>query len=546
MALTCLLTLMIFVLLELLCFVPQQNSGWRLPLLNAHHVQATSTVDSRCELLGAFMSLLILRWASSTLLSPLKTAVFHCDNKWVISHSNSLLISLPEKQWQADLIQHIKYLSFSLQLKVTWEWVECHAVQHKDWVLCTGAECFNDQADLLAKMALQNAISCKIAYEGDFTFEMLSLKIGGQLVCGSLCHTLQGHWGYSVAKALFVKKKIIQQENFFLVWWEGVTAAMSLYPKMYHAWLTQHVSEFCGNNVLQYYWSKGTHSPKCNFCADHDEYTTHICQCHDPGQVKMFQITVQEVSNWIMRTLWHTDISLLGRSYCLGRGLIMMESCVDCNNEALLTVAQGGTALSKREYQAYGYLQLLPSSPYLVHGYQMHHGEKSSLSNFEQWIYRNSLLYYWGQDSLTISEHHNSSNRIEEYLYKPWIYTSLTLGHRFLGPQDQPNVLSITVACKYGHSAGSNKIGCRRKSHRRTTRTFFQDTVWLSRVMIFCHLLGQIQILLVQLDQSPAGLKCCHRLLPVMTILQYAAALTLQDWKRKTKAMSAYLSHHIV
>ena len=52
---------------------------------------------------------------------------------------------------------------------------------------------------------------------------------------------------------------------------------MTCYPKMYRVWLTKHVSDFCGNNVQLYYWSKGTHSPKCEFCGMEDEYTMHIC-----------------------------------------------------------------------------------------------------------------------------------------------------------------------------------------------------------------------------------------------------------------------------
>jgi hypothetical protein len=62
-----------------------------------------------------------------------------------------------------------------------------------------------------------------------------------------------------------------------LVWWDGLGAAMTCYPKMYRVWLTKHVSDFCGNNVQLYYWSKGTHSPKCEFCGMEDEYTMHIC-----------------------------------------------------------------------------------------------------------------------------------------------------------------------------------------------------------------------------------------------------------------------------
>jgi hypothetical protein len=50
------------------------------------------------ELLGALMSLLILQAASAPLLPPIHSVDLHCDNHGVITHGNSPLISLPDKQ----------------------------------------------------------------------------------------------------------------------------------------------------------------------------------------------------------------------------------------------------------------------------------------------------------------------------------------------------------------------------------------------------------------------------------------------------------------
>ena len=155
----------------------------------------------------------------------------------------------------------------------------------------------------------------------------MSLKLEGQRINGSPRQALQQHWGYATAKALFAKKDIIKANNFHLVWWGAVSAAMSLYPKTYRVWITKHVSEFCGTNVQQYYWSKGDVSPKCDFCGDHDEYTTHICRCRDPGRVQMFVISVQEVTSWMDKTLRSSELSLAVSTYLFGRGLVTMESC---------------------------------------------------------------------------------------------------------------------------------------------------------------------------------------------------------------------------
>jgi hypothetical protein len=113
------------------------------------------------------------------------TVVLHCDNRGVNSHGNSKLRSLPEKQRQADHIRHIKHISQTMQVQVKWEWVEGHAVERKGRHRSTVPECLNDQADKLAKAALLLAISGGIAYEGEYPFEMVSIKLTEQGVSGS-------------------------------------------------------------------------------------------------------------------------------------------------------------------------------------------------------------------------------------------------------------------------------------------------------------------------------------------------------------------------
>jgi hypothetical protein len=96
--------------------------------------------------------------------------------------------------------------------------------------------------------------------EGDFPFKILKLKLFGKRVSGSPRQALEADWGYRAARSLFDSKNIIRQEDLYLVWWDGLRTTMSSHPKMYSIWLTNPVSDFCGNDVQLYYWSKGTHS----------------------------------------------------------------------------------------------------------------------------------------------------------------------------------------------------------------------------------------------------------------------------------------------
>ncbi len=248
------------------------------------------------KLLGTYITLLILQAATGNMQGPYPLSILFCNNRVVILHGNSPRVTLPEKQVQADLIHLIKHLASTNNCCSMWEWVEGHAVERKGWHNCTLPERLNHQADLLAKDYLLAGHHGTPLLVGDFPFAPVLVKVSGIRVCGSPQLALEVDWGYRTAKSLFDKKGIICAEDFHLVWWDGVRRAMNRFPKMYRVWLMKHVSEFCSSNVQMYYWSKGTQSPKCEFCLTADKYTMHICRCWDPGHSLMFQVSVNELT----------------------------------------------------------------------------------------------------------------------------------------------------------------------------------------------------------------------------------------------------------
>jgi hypothetical protein len=166
----------------------------------------------------------------------------------------ALLYLFRRSRRQACLICLVKHLSSSSMCKVSWEWVEGHAVKHKQWANCTLPEHLNDAADTLAKDALLAGLNGALVMEGGFSFEPVHFKLSGKRICSSPCLALESNWGCHAAKALFTKKNILQMEDVDLVWWEGLLRrVMNGYPKMFRVWLTKHVSDFSGNHLQMYY-----------------------------------------------------------------------------------------------------------------------------------------------------------------------------------------------------------------------------------------------------------------------------------------------------
>jgi hypothetical protein len=209
-----------------------------------------------------------------------------------------------------------------------------------------------------------------------------------------------------------------------LVWWDGLSAAMASYPKMYRVWLTKHVSKFCGNNVQFYYWSKGLHSPKCKFCLVNDEYTSHIGRCRDPGRDIMFRISARKIYDWMVTTIGDTAIATTVEEYLLSRGEITMETVLTCYTPEMLLVAKntdrlGWDCLVEGRICTHWLAAVAPylaqTSPRtLVKLWGWKFITKLHELIHSQWVYQNSMIHFKGTEGFTLPEQHEIFNRMEE------------------------------------------------------------------------------------------------------------------------------------
>jgi hypothetical protein len=283
----------------------------------------------------------------------------------------------------------------------------------------------NDKADKLAKAALLLAVADGPVIEGDFPFETVKVSLAGQRVRGSLRQALESDWGYRAARDLFSSKGIVLREDFHLVWWEGVGDSMTQYPKMFRVWLTKHVSEFCGSNVQQYYWTNGNHSPKCDCCQANDEYTTHICRCRDPGRDQLFHESVLELQGWMVKTLGEEAIATTVTKYLCARGEQSFRSLSGSTWSDLITVADytnrlGWDSLLEGRIACHWLVLVKPIllrcfrrlSPktwcrqFITHLHMIIH---------RQWTYRNAYIHYKGKEGWTMPQVQDIFDRITEY-----------------------------------------------------------------------------------------------------------------------------------
>jgi hypothetical protein len=256
--------------------------------------------------------------------------------------------------------------------------------------------------------------------EGDSLFEPVHFKLSGHRVSGSPCLALELDGGYCITKSLFGEKNIIRADDFDLVWWDGMRRVINGYPKMYRVWLMKHVSEFSGNNVQMYYWSKGKHSPKCEFCCTYNEHNMHICRCKDPGRDSMFRTLVGELSTWLQFSLGKQTVLAMVAQYLLSHREEQMSDCVHGTNSLLHSVVSAGDHLgwdcmlegciSIQWLQLVAPLLRRTGRRLLPQAWGISFITKLHSIVHKQWIYRNLVIHYCGKDGLTIPEHHDIIN----------------------------------------------------------------------------------------------------------------------------------------
>jgi hypothetical protein len=216
------------------------------------------------------------------------------------------------------------------------------------------------------------------------------------------------------------------KEDFHLVWWDGLGATMSGYPKMYRVWLTKHISKFYGSKVQQFYWSKGLHSPKCDSCGVQDKYTMHICRCKDLGCDQLFHSTINELHSWIESTLGNHVVATTIGAYLHTRGERTMRSLIDDTCADMITVLEHSNRLGWDSHLEGRITRhwLLLVAPFLCQmprnllpqSWGQQFIQRLHKVVHKQWTYRNAYIHFKGKRGWTMPQIQDVFDQIMEYL----------------------------------------------------------------------------------------------------------------------------------
>ena len=216
----------------------------------------------------------------------------------VVNHGNTPRRPMKEKQAQADILRCIKHQVATNSFHSAFHWVASHQDKKKKWHDLTIREKINVIVDRLVKLVCHNSSTVNFPLNKSES----NLK-EGRKVTGSPRSTFMEYWSRRIARSFFHDKHILDWSHFNLVYWDGVEKVMLGFPQMFRAFVTKHVSKFCGTNRQLSRYDKSVQNV-CPSCGKDDESATHITRCTEDGCREMLANSVDNLVRWMSTTLW--------------------------------------------------------------------------------------------------------------------------------------------------------------------------------------------------------------------------------------------------
>ncbi len=221
-----------------------------------------------------------------------------CNNIEVVQHDNSPQHPMLEKQPQSDVLQYFKGLMALSRIGGRMQHVYGHADEYLPEAEMSPTQQVNCRADKLATAALMAALEANKFISSIFPLEKVRIEITGERVTGSPKNAITELWGEQVTQVLYDRRGVVSKENFPFVYWEGMERVLKSFPEMFRVWVIKYVSHFHGTNQQL----SGIDILVLNVslsCKCHDESTSHITWCRDPGCAHTLKDLVGQLIQWL-------------------------------------------------------------------------------------------------------------------------------------------------------------------------------------------------------------------------------------------------------
>ncbi len=133
------------------------------------------------------------------------------------------------------------------------------------------------------------------------------------------------HAHHQLARAMFLREKILSGKGFDEVGWDSVHATLHSVLRLFQVWALKHVLGMAG--TMKFLLHQDDREPLCPSCLACKETCSHIALCPNVGRTAAFQQSVSGVTSWMADNAMHPDVKAVVTAYALGRGHVSCSYC---------------------------------------------------------------------------------------------------------------------------------------------------------------------------------------------------------------------------
>ena len=288
--------------------------------------EASSAANAyRGELLGLMQVHLILLAVQRTTPDLQGEIIIYSDCLGALGRVSELPPGrIPTRCRHSDILKNILVNCSNFSFDRAFQHVKAHQDDHTSYDRLDRPAQFNCAADEGAKREILNADITDLPRQQRFPLEPICCFFGKEKMTSDTGPVLR-YWVHRrEARSIFDRCKVLNGEQFDLVAWKYIYAALEEVPRCFQLWACKQVFDIAGTNGLRAKWTEGL-SKRCPSCRRRTETSAHVLYCNEAGRVETMLKTIDLVDDWLVESDTDPELRDCLIRYARSRGDEPME-----------------------------------------------------------------------------------------------------------------------------------------------------------------------------------------------------------------------------
>ena len=334
---------------------------------------------------------------------------------------------IPTRCSHSDILKNIMISCSDMTLKRIFSHVKAHQDDGELYDNLPRESQLNCQMDYHAKRAIFESPEHLHTTTKAFPLEPITIFMDKNKLTSDKGDKLR-FWAHKqIAKTYFYEAKILFEE-FDLIDWESIYAALHSVPRLFQIWACKQVMGIAPANGNRR-WDTSL-DPRCPSCQQERETCSHILHCNHTGRVDTLMKSIDIMNRWMKDVDTDPTLRHCITQYAKGRGTTTMSNICSGEGQLYERMAVSQDSIGWRRFME-GMICIEMQSLQETHTKLRGRNTSSSLwgpglvtrlleITHGQWLYRCVQIHDKTQGTLITNHKENLQRQIEEEMDKGW------------------------------------------------------------------------------------------------------------------------------